>query len=84
MTAERSNVLAFGPMPVAWLSLPLTQARAAAIVQFEERTGYPIIDVLTRRARRHRFRFRTRTAARGQSGAPCGRAPRGRRERVCE
>jgi hypothetical protein len=47
MTAERSNVLAFGPAPVAWLSLPLTQARAAAVVQFEERHGYPIIDVLT-------------------------------------
>jgi hypothetical protein len=37
------NVLLFGPVPVAWLSLPLTQARAAAVVQFEERHGYPII-----------------------------------------
>jgi hypothetical protein len=41
------NVLLFGPVPVAWLSSPLTQARAAAVVQFEERHGYPIIDVLT-------------------------------------
>jgi hypothetical protein len=46
MKVQRSNVLAFGPVPVAWLSLPLTQERAAAIVQFEARTGMPILDAL--------------------------------------
>jgi hypothetical protein len=35
------------PAPSAWLSLPLTQERAAAIVQFQERTGIELIDVLT-------------------------------------
>jgi hypothetical protein len=43
MTAERSNVLAFEPLPIGWLHLPLTQERAAAIVQFEERTGIELI-----------------------------------------
>jgi hypothetical protein len=43
MTAERSNVLAFEPLPIGWLHLPLTQERAAAIVQFQERTGIELI-----------------------------------------
>jgi hypothetical protein len=43
MTAERSNVLAFGPLPIGWLHVPLTQERAAAIVQFQERTGTELI-----------------------------------------
>jgi hypothetical protein len=43
MTAERSNVLAFGPLPIGWLHLPLTQERAAAIVQFQARTGIDLI-----------------------------------------
>jgi hypothetical protein len=50
MTAERSNVLAFGPLPIGWLTLPLTQERAAAIVQFEERTGIDLIDVSSMRS----------------------------------
>jgi hypothetical protein len=43
MTAERSNVLAFESLPIGWLHLPLTQERAAAIVQFQERTGIELI-----------------------------------------
>jgi hypothetical protein len=37
------NVIQFGPVPVGWLPLPLTQARAAAIVHFQARTGRDLI-----------------------------------------
>lgn len=44
--SEPGNVIPFGPLPVAWLCLPLTQERAARVVQFEEHTGVPILDAL--------------------------------------
>jgi hypothetical protein len=50
MTAERSNVLAFGPAPVAWLPLPLDPGARGRDRAIPGAHGIPIIDVSSMRS----------------------------------